>query len=134
MTMGQSAIQISRFGIIGVSATIVHYAVALLMNEFFGLPPLWSNLIAFLSAWPVSYFGNYFWTFGATGSHRESFVRFGVAAICGLLLSQFIVWVVAENMGFALRYALIPALLLVPVFSFAMSRFWVFASSDNHLQ
>ena len=130
MNLLSSAIQAMRFGAVGLGATVVHYGVALLMNEFYGIAPLWSNLIAFLSAWPVSYLGNYFWTFSTSASHRQSFFRFAFAAICGLLLSQLIVWIGAENMGYSLRIALIPALILVPMFSFTMSLFWVFPARE----
>lgn len=126
LCMSQPFQQVFRFGVVGVSATIVHFVVALVMNEQFGVSPLWSNLIAFACAWPVSYLGNYFWTFDTDSNHGKSILRFAIAAICGLLLSQLIVWVVAEYMGYSLRIALIPALMLVPVFSFVMSRYWVF--------
>ena len=131
MSINQAALQVFRFGVVGICATLVHMTMALLMNENFGVSPLWANLGAFLTAWPVSYIGNYFWTFGTTTSHGKSFFRFAFAAISGLMLSQIIVWGVADMMGYSLRVALVPALIMVPMFSFTISRFWVFPAQQK---
>lgn len=118
--------QILRFGTIGVAATLTHICIALVLNEAFGVLPVWSNFIAFLTAWPVSYFGNFFWTFQTSMRHQRSLPRFAITAVAGLLLSQLIVWFATDILGYSLRWALVPAVIIVPALSFLMSRYWVF--------
>lgn len=120
-----------KFGIIGVVATLTHLCVALVLNEIFGIVALWSNFTAFLAAWPVSYLGNRGWTFNTNLAHQHSIPRFGVASLSGLLLSQLIVWFVADVMGYGLRLALVPALVIVPAFSFLANRYWVFPANQQ---
>jgi putative flippase GtrA len=120
--------QFSRFVVTGAVATFVHVFIALLLNEGFGIASFWANFVAFLSTWPVSYAGNFFWTFETTAAHHKSMPRFGITSLTGLFVSQVIVWFVVEVMGQSLRVALVPALIIVPVLSFMMSRYWAFPS------
>lgn len=123
--------QILRFGVIGIAATLVHYSTALVLNEGMEISPFWSNFSAFLTAWPVSYFGNFFWTFETGTKHHKSMPRFGITAVSGLFLSQLIVWIGTGVMAYSLRWALVPALIIVPGMSFIVSRYWVFPENKS---
>ncbi len=126
----QPVVQILRFGMIGVAATLTHLVSALVLNEVLGVSVIWSNFTAFLIAWPISYMGNFFWTFETSATHLKSMPRFVITSLTGLSVSQLIVWFVAGVMGQGLRIALVPALIIVPALSFLMSRYWVFLD-DN---
>lgn len=115
-----------RFIIIGGTATIVHFVTALFAHHGFGLSPLWSNFIAFCVAFNATYFGNYFWAFEADTQHRDSLPKSLTVSIIGLILSQFIVWSLTEYLGFAFHITLICAVLLVPLVTFSLNKFWVF--------
>jgi len=115
-----------RFIIIGGLATVVHYIIALCAHHMFGAPPLWANFIAFCGAFNVTYIGNYFWVFDADTQHRKSLPKSLAVSITGLLLSQFIVWVLTEKMGVVFHVTLLAAVMLVPLVTFTLNRFWVF--------
>jgi len=117
-----------RFATTGALATTTHICVALTLNEAVGVVPFWANFMAFLFAWPVSYLGNFFWTFETSSTHQWSVPRFGITSITGLVLSQSIVWISTEALGLSLRWALVPVIFVVPLVSFLMSRYWAFLS------
>lgn len=123
--------QVFRFVIIGVFATTAHVCTALILNEGAGVPPFWANLAAFTFSWLISYFGNFFWTFDTSSTHQWSVPRFGITSIIGLALNQFIVWTATEVMDISLRWALVPVIFVVPMVSFAMSRYWAFSSKPT---
>jgi len=128
--LSEPVVQIFRFGTIGVAATLTHLISALVLNEILGVSVIWSNFTAFLIAWPVSYMGNFFWTFETGANHQKSMPRFGITSLTGLFVSQLIVWFVTGVMGQSLRIALVPALIIVPALSFIMSRYWVFLDEN----
>ena len=117
---------ICRFIIIGGVATVIHYLTALLMYHGFGLSPLWSNFLAFCVAFNATYLGNYFWAFEADVQHRKSLPKSLTVSLTGLALSQFIVWGLTEYLSFAFHITLICAVMLVPMVTFSLNRFWVF--------
>lgn len=120
---------IFRFIIIGGIATVVHYIMALCAHHIFGLSPLWSNFIAFCTAFNVTYIGNYFWVFEANTDHKTSFAKSLTVSLSGLLLSQIIIWVLTETLGAAFHITLIIAVMFVPMVTFTLNRLWVFKSN-----
>jgi putative flippase GtrA len=58
--------QIIRFGIVGTSAALVNFSIVVLLVESGTLQPLYANMVAFVFAFQVSYFGHRFWTFHET--------------------------------------------------------------------
>ena len=122
--------QATRFGLIGIAATIVHVVVALLMHDGFGLSPLWANAVAFLTAWTVSYAGNWIWTFGARTTHDYSVPRYFIVALCGFCLNQLIVFVTTGLWGWPFWAALIPVVVIVPLVGFIASRYWAYRQTE----
>jgi putative flippase GtrA len=116
--------QLSRFGVVGVTATAVHVGVGLGLNEVAGIAPLWANLIAFSCALGVSFFGQTRLTFPGSATDGGAFIRFAVIAISGLALNQFIVWVVTSLFGRPYWLALGIILLTVPGITFLLLKFW----------
>jgi len=89
-------IDICRFIIVGGLATIVHFTAALSLHPGLGLSPLWSNFMAFCTAFSVTYVGNYFWAFESSANHITSSLKSLVVSLIGLCVSQLIVWAFTE--------------------------------------
>lgn len=51
------------FLIVGASAALVHFLVLVSIVSFSGITPTWANVIAFLLAFIVSFFGHFYLTF-----------------------------------------------------------------------
>ncbi len=124
--------EVFRFGIVGIGATLVHYAVAVAAVEVLGFVPLVANLIAFICAVPVSFFGHLYWTFyeqtaGHSPHDRHAYWgRFVTTALIGLCVSQLVVFVTADLLAVHHRIAFLLALVLAPATVFVLSKFWAF--------
>jgi len=117
---------IFRFIIIGGLATVVHYVTALITHYVVGLSPLWANFIAFCAAFNVTYIGNYFWVFKADTKHKTALPKSLTVSLTGLSVGQIIIWALTEKLGTAFHLTLIAVIMLVPILTFTLNRFWVF--------
>jgi putative flippase GtrA len=119
-------VQVLRFGLVGGLVTLLHVAVALSVNGLFGIDPLWANFIAFLVACGVSYALNWLWTFDAVSRHGAALPKFLAVSVSGFILNQSIVFALVTLAGHPMWVAMLPVMVVIPVFSFIMSKTWVF--------
>lgn len=122
-------VQVLRFGCVGGFVTLLHVAVALSVHGLFGFEPLTANFIAFVVACGVSYILNWMWTFDAVSSHAAALPKFLAVSVSGFLLNQAIVYAIVTLGGHPMWLAMIPVTIVIPVFSFIMSRTWVFLAA-----
>jgi putative flippase GtrA len=115
-----------RFGISGVLATLTHIAVFVLFVEWLDVRPLYAAVPAFLAAVGVSYGMNYSWTFAADGPHQVMLPRFVLVALAGLGLNLLITWLIVDVGRYWYGYALVAIVVLVPLMTFSLSKWWVF--------
>jgi putative flippase GtrA len=118
--------QIAKFATIGVGATFIHVAAALLFNSFAKFSALQSNFLAFLVASAFTYCGNYFWTFAKTGAVSSTLIRFIFLSLSCFAVNQTIVYIVTSLMQLPLWIAMIPVVAVIPAFSFWVSKKRVF--------
>jgi putative flippase GtrA len=115
-----------RFTLVGMLATILHISIAWLLIAYAGLYPLIANFLAFLGGFMLSFSGHYYWTFYSRANRTQALRRFFVIsgtaflvnniALAGLLRADFVAPVLAT----------ICAAFLIPVFTYILSRLWVF--------
>ncbi len=118
--------QIAKFATIGVGATVIHVASALLFNSFAKFSALQSNFLAFLVASAFTYCGNYFWTFARTGAVASTLTRFIFLSLVCFVVNQSIVYIVTSVMQLPLWVAMMPVVAVIPAFSFWVSKTKVF--------
>ncbi len=109
---------------------MTHVAVALAVEALTHVEPLYANFVAYCTAVGISYFGNAWLTFRTTALHGAQFLRFAVVSLLGLLLNQSIVYVLVHLAMWPFWAALIPAVTLVPIFTFFVSKLWAFRPSQ----
>ncbi len=125
--MRQTLGEMVKFGVIGAPAAVVHVGMVVFLVEVPNLEPVWANVLAFLTALPVSYFGNFHWTFAAEGQHGRRVPRFVFTQTLGFASSQTIMFVVVEVMRLHYGIALAAVIMTVPLMSYLLSRSWVFS-------
>jgi putative flippase GtrA len=118
--------QVPLFAIVGIAATLTHVAAALAARGLAGLAPLEANLVGYLSAVGVSYFGNGRLTFRRSVLHGAQFVRFAAVSLLGLALTQALTWLLVERSGWPFPAGLAVVAVAVPALSFVLQRLWVF--------
>lgn len=118
--------ELTKFGIIGISAAIVNFVAVILLVHAGLLSPLVANIIAFLIAFQVSFFGHKLWTFRHAGKHVSTMSKFFIVAIAGFFLTEslFAFFLKAEHLYYPL--ALVLTLVIVPPITFTFSKAWAF--------
>lgn len=120
-------LQLMRFGIVGVTAAVVHFSSVIFFVQIALLKPLVANIVAFPIAFQVSYWGHRQWTFnGTTALHSLAIPRLLLTSITGLIVNEslFYVFLVICNLPYPL--ALFIVLSTLPILTFIVNKFWVF--------
>ena len=127
--------QILRFGVVGVLATLVDYAVLLILSQIFGMNAVLAAGISFC----VSVVFNYVASMRFVFTHREDmsasreFVTFIVLSIIGLGLNELIMWIGTRAMGSsALAVTVVKAVAtaIVMVWNFVSRKIWLDGGSQ----
>jgi putative flippase GtrA len=118
--------QIRRFALVGVLATVLHVAVAMVCVTKIALNPLVANFFGFTVATLWSFFANWAWTFEKKTAVGNSAHKFLILSLCCFLLSELIVFVAVSQMNLPMWAAMLPVVVLVPSLSFVGSKFHVF--------
>lgn len=122
--------QIFIFFIIGLGATCIHYIALYTFIEGFKQSPLIANIIAYLIAFQVSYYGHRYRTFSYQQPHpRKSYVRFIIASLTGLSLNEMLFYCFFVLLSLPYTMAFIATSLVVIPITFSIYKFWSFAKN-----
>lgn len=117
-----------RFISVGVSALLTHWLVVILLVSGAGLPPLVANVVAFLVAFNVSYFGHRHLTFRASErSHRQTLPRFAAVAASSFLVNEALYWLLLNFTPLRYDLAMLLVLGTVAGMTYLLGKFWAFA-------
>ena len=123
--------QLGKFASVGVVATVLHVVSALGLNSGLAVAPLRANVVAFVVATIWSYLGNWIWTFEAKARFQQSAPRFFAMSLGCFGVNQSIVYVVTELRHLPMWIAMVPVVVLVPLFSFWLSKTRIFLGADQ---
>jgi len=116
-----------RFILIGVLSLLVHWCVVVFLVTL-GMHPLNANVIAFLIAFNVSYFGHRHLTFKASHkAHRKTFPRFAVVAATSFLLNETMYWALLTLTSLRYDISMLIVLGTVAMLTYFLSKIWAFA-------
>lgn len=120
--------QTARFAAVGLAATATHYLAVVFLMEVARMPlAAAANVIGVVAGSTVSYVGNCFWTFGASGRHGARMVRFAIVYGLVFALNGLLMLVAADLLGIPYLIPLVVSLALTPVVTYLFNRYWVFA-------
>jgi putative flippase GtrA len=118
--------QLFRFGIIGTMAALLNMLVVVLLVHFAHWWPLAANILAFIVAYQVSFFGHHYWTFQSGISAKTAWPKFLLVALGSFLLNEGCYALFLQVLHVQYIWALLLVLLIVPPITFAFSRLWAF--------
>ena len=111
--------QLIKFGIVGVIATLIDLAVLMLLKEFMHIDILVASAVAFSVSVIANYILSMLFVFESSGNSKfKEFLVFVVLSIGGLLLNQFIMWIGTEIMTAYYLWVKAFALVFVPIYNF----------------
>ena len=123
--------QLVCFGLVGVTATLTHYFIALGSHEGLHIDLYLANLIGYLTAMAVSYLGHGLLTFQVRLT-RQTLHRFAIASFSTFLFSEVLLWVLENGTDLPHRITLSAVVLCVPIVSFLLNKLWVYRVPDRH--
>ena len=111
-----------RFGIVGVSGTLIDFGVTWLCKEKLHWNKYLSNSIGFILAATNNYTWNRLWTFESQNS--EIFREYGsfvLIALIGLGLNNFVTWLLHEKAHWNFYLSKLVAVGVVVIWNFSMN-------------
>ena len=119
-------VQFVKFGIVGVSNTLLSLAIYALLVEGLGVWYLAASAIGFVVGAVNGFLLNRRWTFRGHVGDALTPVRWGVVQSCGLLLNLGLVALCVESLGLGKLLAQAVAIAIVVVLTFVANRAWTF--------
>lgn len=121
-----------RFALVGIAATLTHMLVVWMLIELTGLPSLLANLMAFLTAFVVSFTGHYHWSFQGAGNPGRAMRRLFLISSSAFLVNTALLASLLKAGWVSASVAAVVAAAVVPMISFLASRFWGFKPSTEN--
>lgn len=119
--------QIARFGVVGLTAAAIHFFTVVSVVQLSGLNPLIANVIGFLVAFQMSYWGHRKWTFQASAMlHRVAVPKLLIVQLANFAANETLFYIFL-TLHIPYTIALLIVLTILPIFTFLCSKFWVFS-------
>jgi putative flippase GtrA len=118
--------RITVFAMVGFAATAVNFVILVLLVERFDVYPLLSFLLAYVVAFSVSYLGHYYLTFETNEEHMIAIRRFLFVSMFTSALNFIVFAVSFECLHLSYLIAFVITILIVPPFTYLLSRNLVF--------
>jgi putative flippase GtrA len=120
------AVQFVKFGIVGVSNTLITFAVYTLLLKGFGVWYLAASAIGFVVGAVNGFLWNRRWTFRGHVGDALTPVRWGIVQACGLGLNLGLLYLLVHDAGIDKLLAQAFATVVVTVLTFIANRAWTF--------
>jgi putative flippase GtrA len=119
-------VQFVKFGVVGVSNTLLTFAVYTLLLKAFGVWYLAASAIGFVLGAINGFLLNRRWTFSGHVGDSLTPVRWGVVQGCGLALNEALLYVLVHHASLDKLLAQACATVAVTVSTFFVNRAWTF--------
>ena len=119
--------QIMRFGIVGVIAFVIDYAVLLLLTEVVGIHYLVSSAVAFLVSVIFNYILSVAFVFETDKSRSKGaqFTLFALMSAGGLGINQLMMWLLSDIMFIPYQLSKFLATAVVMVYNFVTRKLFL---------
>jgi putative flippase GtrA len=119
-------VQFVKFGLVGVSNTLIAFAVYTVLLKVFGVWYIAASGIGFAVGAVNGFLLNRRWTFREHVGDSLTPVRWGVVQSCGLGCNLALVYLFVHGLGMDELLGQIPATAIVTVLTFIVNRAWTF--------
>ncbi len=122
----KTVLQFLKFGIVGVSNTLLAFAVYTILLKVFGVWYVAASGIGFAVGAVNGFLLNRRWTFREHVGDALTPVRWAVVQSCGLVCNLGLVYLFVDGLGFKKLVGQVPATAIVTVLTFIANRAWTF--------
>lgn len=123
--------QLLKFCCVGGAAAVTHYVVLIMLLHLTRTSLAYGNLIAFVVAFWVSYFGHRIITFSAQDVlHQQALPKFMLVASLGFAFNEFFL-LTSHYYFYSINIStlIILAIVITSIFTFLLSKFFAFKFS-----
>ena len=130
--MKKLIIQLIKFGIVGVIATLIDLGVLMLLTELLNVDVLISSAVSFTVSVVANYILSMLFVFkSGKNSKVKEFIIFVLLSIGGLLINQFIMWIGTEFMSVYYLWVKAFATVFVPIYNFVTRKIFLEKNSKE---
>ena len=123
--------QFFSYLVCGGVATLVDMSILFVLSNVLQVNHLIAAAFGFLAGVATNYSLNIQLVFKSKGKTKKELTLFTLIGIGGLLWTEFIIWVLVDNMAFKLMIAKMIAVILVLFWNFFMRKKFVFPTEPN---
>lgn len=125
LTNRKSAIQLFRYGLVGVASNLSSYMIYLLITYLGASPKITMSLLYGVGA-AVGFWGNRKFTFAHKGRFLGAGVRYIIAHCFGYFINLTILIVMVDHLGYPHQWVQAIAIFIVATFLFPTFKYFVF--------
>jgi len=120
--------RLMKFAGVGGLATLVHSSLYIFFLNIISLHDQMSNLLGYLFAFLVSYYGQRHWTFydKEIESEIRSKLKFFASSLLSLGINALWVYLTVEILLQPPEYAVLGIMFITPIIIYLLLKFWVF--------
>jgi len=122
----QEVLTMSRFTLVGIAAACVHISIVWALITQLRIEALLANLVAFLTAFIISFTGQYLWTFRSSRNWQSALIRFFLISLFAFALNNMALITLLDLEFMSDSLAAILSACLIPVITYLAGRFWAF--------
>lgn len=126
--MNNLLMQLFKFGLVGVVATVLDFLFLFLFTDVFGMYYLLSAAVSFVLSTLFNYVASMRFVFNSKFSKDEKtkeLLLFTILSVIGLLLNQFLMWFFVEKIALYYMLAKIVATFFVMAWNFISRKIWL---------
>jgi len=126
-------VQFIKFGIVGISNTLLTFAVYTLLLKVFGVWYLLASAIGFIAGATNGFLLNRKWTFADHVGDSLTPVRWAIVQGCGLGINELLLYLFVDSAHLDKLLAQAFATAFVTVSTFFVNRAWTFRTASSSL-
>jgi putative flippase GtrA len=116
-----------RFGTVGLFATGIYFTIIVFLHQHAGVSVPEAATASFVLVAAMNYLLHYFWTFRSHRSHVSAVPRFIGTSVSAMAINYGVVALGIRWLALPQTVILLVGIVLVVIWNYLMSRFWVFA-------
>jgi putative flippase GtrA len=125
-------VQFVKFGLVGVTNTVLAFAIYTVLLKVFGVWYLAASAIGFVIGAVNGFLLNRRWTFAEHVGDSLTPIRWGVVQGCGLALTEGLLYLFVAGAGVEKLLGQALATVIVTVLTFLVNRAWTFRVHHPH--
>ena len=124
-------LEILRYIMVGLTNTLIYGVTGIILHRIFDFTALYANLLALSVSFIIGFIGHNFVTYRQEKMHLTSFFRFIFLQLLALSISQSIVYIVVNLLGWVYEIALIISIAVLPPLCWSLGHTWIFKGKQR---